>query len=169
MENLPETHTEFLDRIWAAVIERAETPPNSIHGPDHWVRVERNGLYVAGRTGADPVVVSLFAVFHDSCRVNDHIDPGHGRRGAELATAMRDLLDMIDEDQFELLVHACNWHTDRTHHDDRTIGACWDADRLDLRRAGIEPAARYFNTEPAIEIVSAGRLDTLDELVLRPH
>jgi len=167
MENLPETHLEFLDRIWAEVVERADTRPHSIHGPDHWVRVERNGLYVARQTEADPVVVSLFAVFHDSCRINDHIDPDHGRRGAALAKSMRDELDMIDEEQFELLVHACNGHTDHTHHDDPTIGACWDADRLDLRRAGIEPAVRYFNTAPAIEIVSASALEKLEELRVR--
>lgn len=167
MDGLPESHVEFLARTWTAVIERACTRPHSIHGPDHWARVERNGLYVARVTGADPVVVSLFAVFHDSCRINDHIDPGHGRRGAELARSMRDELHLIDDDQFERLVHACNWHTDRTHHDDPTIAACWDADRLDLRRAGIEPAVRYFNTEPAIEIVSAGELQRLEQLAVR--
>jgi len=30
---------------------------------------------------------------------------------------------------------------------DKTIGACWGADRLDLTRVGIEPSRRFMSTE----------------------
>ena len=55
------------------------------HGASHWVRVRRNGLLLAKRTGANALVVELFAFFHDSCRVNEYTDRNHGSRGAELA------------------------------------------------------------------------------------
>ena len=42
---------------------------HSIHGPSHWRRVERNGLWLAERSSGDVFVVRLFAWFHDSCRV----------------------------------------------------------------------------------------------------
>ena len=32
------------------------------HGISHWERVEANGLALAGETGANPLVVSLFAL-----------------------------------------------------------------------------------------------------------
>ena len=52
-----------------------------VHGLSHWARVLENGLRLAATTGANVRVVQYFAVFHDSRRVNEHIDPGHGRRG----------------------------------------------------------------------------------------
>jgi HD superfamily phosphodiesterase len=48
---------------------------HSIHGPSHWRRVERNGLWLAERSGGDLFVVRLFAWFHDSRRVNEWTDP----------------------------------------------------------------------------------------------
>ena len=39
---------------------------------------------------ADEEVVRLFAVFHDSCRENEHRDPQHGPRGARLAIDFRE-------------------------------------------------------------------------------
>lgn len=34
-------------------------------------------------------IIELFAIFHDSGRQNEHIDDGHGYRGAELAKQLR--------------------------------------------------------------------------------
>jgi uncharacterized protein len=34
------------------------------HGVAHWIRVRENGLRLAATTGADPVVVELFAFLH---------------------------------------------------------------------------------------------------------
>jgi len=38
---------------------------------------------------------------------------------------------------------------------DPTVQTCWDADRLDLGRVGIKPAARYLSLEAATHIESA--------------
>jgi uncharacterized protein len=89
----------------------------------------------------------MFALFHDSRRVNEEIDPDHGLRGAELARSMRDThLIHLNDAQFDLLRYACVHHTDGETSTEPTIGCCWDADRLDLDRVGIEPEADYLST-----------------------
>lgn len=147
---------ESLWKIVAAPFSRHLT---QLHGPEHWRRVERNGLLLSERTGADPDIVRLFAIFHDSRRVNDGHDPGHGARGAEFASVHRgDTFELPDED-FELLEYACIWHTDGTHHDDATIATCWDADRLDLGRVGIIPDPYRMCTDYGSEIAAAGGVE----------
>jgi uncharacterized protein len=115
----------------------------------HWARVCENGLRIAEANGADVEVVRLFALFHDARRVNEHRDHGHGRRGAELARALRGRLVHLEDSRFELLAEACRLHTDGLLTADSTLGACWDADRLDLGRVGIRPRRRLLCTEVA--------------------
>ena len=67
----PEKVREAVDRLWGDGVAGTHASRSAIHGPSHWVRVERNGLYIARRTGANQAVVSLFALFHDSRREND--------------------------------------------------------------------------------------------------
>jgi len=148
-----------MDRLWHRVTSEFDHRPYSIHGPDHWRRVERNGLLLATRSGANIIVVRLFALFHDCRRMNDGWDPGHGARGAEHAASLRGVeYDLPDED-FERLHYACTWHTEGRRHDDPTIGTCWDADRLDLGRAGITPNSLFMSTEFAREIADRGSLE----------
>ena len=52
------------------------------HGIAHWARVRANGLMLVDQTGANRHVVELFSFFHDSRRFNEHVDDGHGARGA---------------------------------------------------------------------------------------
>ena len=59
------------------------------HGIAHWARVRANDLTLADRTGANRHVVELFTFFHDSRRFNEHVDDGHGARGASVASALR--------------------------------------------------------------------------------
>jgi len=129
---------------------------HSIHGPAHWRRVERNGLWLAERSGGDLFVVRLFAWFHDSCRVNEWTDPDHGKRGADYALKLRGTLLDLENDDLERLVYACTWHTDKDHSEDPTIGACWDADRLDLGRVGTTPSPRFMSTAAGKEAAGAG-------------
>ena len=119
------------------------------HGASHWVRVRRNGLLLAKRTGANALVVELFAFFHDSCRVNEYTDRNHGSRGAELAVKLRGKYFDATEAEMALLVCACSGHSDGHLDADITVQTCWDADRLDLGRVGIEPDAKYLCTTAA--------------------
>ena len=156
-----------LDELWDFVIEATGVSMDGLHGPRHWARVERNGRFLAAENGGNPDVVSLFALFHDCKRVNDHIDPGHGARGAEYARSLRDHIPLINEEDFERLCEACEGHTDITHHEDPTIQACWDADRLDLPRVGKRPKSRYLNTDLAKKLADTNTLDILKEQFVR--
>ena len=53
-------------------------PGNGTHGVCHWVRVLENRLRLATFMGAHAYVVKLLAIFHDSCRVDEDQDRGHG-------------------------------------------------------------------------------------------
>ena len=154
----PGVTEEWETPLWRTVAAQFHGDPDySIHGPAHWRRVLANGLLLATRTGADATVVRLFAVFHDARRLNDMRDPDHGARGAEYAARLRAQgLFTVSDGEFALLVEACNGHTEGFHHDDHTVGTCWDADRLDLGRCGMTPDAHFMSTEFAREIARTG-------------
>jgi len=123
--------------------------PQATHGIGHWGRVLENGLLLARETGADPLVVTLFAVFHDACRQNEGSDHGHGTRGAALAGALLAGGGMLNSQQLERLQQACALHTDGLIEGEVTLQACWDADRLDLARVGTVPDPHRLCSEHA--------------------
>ena len=75
--------------------------------------------------------------------------------------------DEDEDEDVERLRFACKHHTHRIHHDDLTVAACWDADRLELGRVGIDPEPSYFNTVTAIGLVRSGCLQKLRGLRMR--
>ncbi len=107
---------------------------STVHGEEHWRRVASNGLDMAEEVGADPLLVVLFGIFHDSMQFAEYSDPGHGKRGGFLACCLNTELIGLADDRLDLLYAACAGHTDGETSDDATIGVCWDADRLDLCR-----------------------------------
>ena len=135
--------------ILAAIVDGYTLPVHGHHGIHHWARVFENGQLIARATGADSEVVTLFALFHDARRVNDCRDDGHGRRGGEFARFLRGRLVHLDDTRFDLLFDACQLHTDGLTTGDRTLLACWDADRLDLGRVGIPADPRRLCTDTA--------------------
>lgn len=135
--------------IVRAILEEYTLPWDGCHGVAHWARVRDNGLRLAGETGASVKVVELFAVFHDSRRLNESTDPDHGQRGADFAAELRGQLFDLDDHDFKLLYRACAGHTHERTHPNPTIQTCWDADRLDLGRVGIMPHPSRLCSEPA--------------------
>lgn len=130
----------------ALALSRFELPRSSIHGPAHWARVMANGLRLAPITGADPMVVACFAIFHDSCRRNDGLDHQHGPRAAKWVKT----LDLgMTPAQRELLIEACAGHTNSFQSNDPTVATCWDADRLDIGRVGVLADPFYMSTAAA--------------------
>lgn len=123
-----------------------------VHGIDHWDRVYENGQKLI-TPEVKPLVVGLFAYLHDSCRINDGEDLGHGERAVDFISSLRDTLlkDVSDED-IQLLKTACRLHTVTISTGDPTIDACFDADRLDLWRVGITPDPTRLATEKGKEI-----------------
>jgi uncharacterized protein len=136
-------------KVLQAVLEDYALPLDGIHGVAHWARVLENGLRLASETGANIEVVSLFAVLHDSRRINEGSDPDHGLRAAEFAADIRGKVFDLEDETFVLLQRACQGHTYERTHPDVTIQACWDADRLDLGRVGITPHPSRLCTEVA--------------------
>jgi uncharacterized protein len=135
------------ESLWQYVIEHFKADVSGIHGLQHWKRVELYGRLISAHNGADEDVVRLFAIFHDSRRITNKSDKGHGSRGAKLANELRGNLYELDDARFSLLSYACKWHSDGKLSNNPTIGACWDADRIDLLRLEITPEVEFMSTE----------------------
>jgi uncharacterized protein len=134
-----------------AILAGYRLPLNGVHGPAHWLRVRANGEALAAAThGADFEVVQLFALLHDSRRVNEHTDPQHGARAADLARelASQGLLP-IKGRRVLVLAAACARHELGEISDHPTIGCCWDADRLELSRLHRRPKPELLSTQAA--------------------
>lgn len=133
-----------------------------LHGLDHWFRVWQNAQMLIGKDeptidGPDLEVVALFALFHDSMRVNDgNKDSYHGHRGFKLweryFRSQEHLRDYFSDRQNELLFEACVEHSNGKRSIEPTVAVCWDADRLDLHRKGIWPDAQFMSTQAGISL-----------------
>jgi uncharacterized protein len=132
-----------LSAVLDAVRVVSPSSGSPFHGEGHWRRVATNGLDLALEVRADSLLVVLFGLFHDSMRLREGRDDCHGGRGALLASSLNAELIGLPKDRLDLLYGACADHTEGRTSEDPTIGACWDADRLDLCRLGraINPAA----------------------------
>ncbi len=132
------------DIITLELIDHIKTPYhlnwNGLHGYAHWVRVCENGLLLAQKNGANQKVVALFAFTHDMARENDHTDPLHGQRAAfRIQTELQGIYFNLLPEELKQLMQAVAEHTRGFTQADLTVQTCWDADRLDLGRAGIMP------------------------------
>ncbi len=141
---------ERIARAWAWSTSVTRVPATSIHGPVHWRRVACLGLRLARLEGADLLVVALFAACHDVARVHDGKDLEHGPRAARWVR--RDLAADLDLEprRLERLLRAIRGHTAGRTSGDRTIGCCWDGDRLDLVRIGFPVNPDLMSTESAV-------------------
>jgi len=142
---------KILVSIAGAILKHYKLDPDGVHGIAHWGRVIKNGTELAALTGADLGIVQLFALFHDSRRKNDWLDPRHGARGAVLASEMNGGLFSMVPAELAMLQDACIRHTKGFTEADITIQTCWDADRLDLPRVNISPVPELLCTGPAKE------------------
>ena len=136
-----------LKPVLRVILENYALPLGGEHGVAHWARVLENGLKLSEVTEANVTVVSLFAILHDSRRINEATDPEHGLRAAEFAVRLRGKVFDLDDHEFRLLYRACAGHTHERTHPDVTIQTCWDSDRLDLGRVGITPHPSRLCTE----------------------
>jgi uncharacterized protein len=147
-----------LESLLRIIRAEGSNKTSTIHGERHWQQVAWIGYYLMSETpGANPLLVLLFAMLHDSMRLNDGTDYGHGKRAAAFAEnlSQRDFLRSqrraftLPEGDLHILMDACARHTDGHLSDDPTIAVCWDADRLNLWRIGRKPQPRFLSTQAA--------------------
>lgn len=143
------------------------------HGLSHWQRVERNGIILSTevcngklsfRKYINIKVVRFFAYLHDKCRLNDGADMEHGVRAAEMLSSIRNtiLKDFTDE-ELSLLEKACRYHTTEHRTGIPTVDVCFDADRLDLGRVGVDPEpAKMATSYGAYYATCAYRIEYLE-------
>jgi uncharacterized protein len=137
------------------VLGQFKVSRRGVHGPNHWARVRHHALTIGQVTGADLLVVEMFAFLHDSKRLNEDKDPEHGSRAASFATQLNGRYFQLDSLQLDVLCHAMTHHSNGSVDSDATVQTCWDADRLDLGRVGIKPAAKYLSPVASKHIESA--------------
>lgn len=142
------------------------------HGPRHWRDVARIGLWlVTDEQSAeiDPELVLLFAALHDTRRLDEFEDPGHGARAAHiLGKYIAPMLDLGPE-RAATLAYALTAHDNGLVSSNPTVGVCWDADRLTLYRVGIEPHADLLSTRGAKRVPGdAAAAETTRQLMAGP-
>jgi uncharacterized protein len=116
----------------------------SVHGPAHWKAVLANGMTLAGELNADRDLVAVFALLHDCRREDEWRDPRHGARAADVARELNGRFYEFVPDRLATLTEALHWHDAGRVHTNIDISSCWAADRIELRRVGIEPAKWGF-------------------------
>lgn len=136
------------EKLLESIKEKFQLDLLGDHGIYHWKRVEKIGLYLSKATKANVDIVRLFAVLHDSKRVNEFIDPEHGLQAAEFVKKLyKEGRLNISSIQLQQLEFACKYHSDTSKKiDDITILTCWDSDRLDIWRVGKAPSPLYMKT-----------------------
>ncbi len=140
-----------LRKLIDAVMRGSTSRDSFFHGEPHWKCVAWSGLELCrSLPGADRAIVFLFGLLHDTQRLNDGTDPDHGRRAGAFVGRLHGTVFRLSDPQLKTLARACNEHADGlTSPEDVTVGACWDADRLNLWRVGTEPDPRFLSTKPA--------------------
>lgn len=150
-----------------------------LHGPAHWVRVHRFGTMLANSLNLserEARCVEVFSFTHDLARIDDGGGNQHAIDGAIHAFKVMDaIFPDLDEAQQQLISAAIRYHSDGLRADEayyrgfieinewsedvliNTVGCCFDADRLDLLRLGVEPHERYMSTGYWADVLSYAR------------
>lgn len=146
-ENCLARHHEAVCAVRGYIHANTNAASHVHHGPSHWARVEAHALVISQSLGISPLVPALFALVHDSQRINDNADPWHGSRAARFVREHRThLFSFLSESDWMILQEACEKHSDGLVSENPILQACWDADRLDLGRVGIKPAPAYMGS-----------------------
>jgi len=129
-----------------------------VHGISHWQRVYKNTKILSNYYKINSPVFELFSMFHDSKRENEYSDIYHGFRASEFVEELiKEKKIILDEDDKNRLLYAISNHTISDEKNplfnDLIVQICFDADRLDLGRVGVEPEEKYMMTDFAKKLV----------------
>lgn len=179
------------DRLLAEARDGARLAHEPMHGEPHWRAVAWAGLRIrAHAPGVSPGVLVAFGLLHDCRRETDDWDPEHGDRAALVAARSRPLKRLLGAEGRDLVSEACRLHErGMSRPEALAIGACWDADRVNLVRLGFRLDPRYFTVltpeDGSLDAVAAetrlivpdppawadlfAAADTINETVARPR
>lgn len=138
-------YTRFYHRYMNKAALSIYSKNTAMHGYAHSLRVERN-LILLEKHYKFNVSMREFAYYHDIARVSDGNDPEHGKRAVEVLRRARQHPNMVGMAAFDKLCFACEHHTTMPRSGDPLIDICFDADRLDLMRCGIQPDPKAMAT-----------------------
>ena len=117
------------------------------------MRVAAAGIRLLRDSGEGiPTLVLTFALFHDSMRLHDGGDSQHGVRAAAFLRSVPQELIRIPADGMDVVTSALEQHSGAKTSSEPSTAICWDADRVNLWRLGIEPHPQYLSTRSALEI-----------------
>ncbi len=122
--------------------------PRGVHGVTHRVSVYLNARRLA--KDKELMFYMNFAFFHDCCRRNDEVDPGHGSRAA--THYIMKCTEYDREINCDLMA-AISFHSSHNVLQfPKRVLICWDADALDLPRVNIKINSDLLYTDEAKEI-----------------
>lgn len=125
----------------------------SPHGYIHSMRVDVNIQILGERLGLDRddvnTMADMFAHWHDIMRFNNGNDPEHGKRSVDTIKRNRNHINLqpVKDDLIDRLMFACENHTTMHKSGDPLIDICFDGNRMDLTRVGIQPDPKLMATE----------------------
>jgi uncharacterized protein len=125
----------------------------SPHGYIHSMRVDVNIQILGEKLGLDRddvnTMADQFAHWHDIMRFNNGNDPQHGQRAGEAIKRNRNHINLqpVRDDLIDRVIYACEHHTTMHKSGDPLIDICFDGNRMDLTRVGIQPDPKQMATE----------------------
>lgn len=148
---MPSVATSPLNPTWPDLLievrRKSRLWESPLHGDVHWRSVAATFLYIQKiKVDIDPSVGLAFAIFHDSQRQDEMGDPWHGEAAAEFVASSDALLHLLGPVRRDHVFTACALHNEgHVERSNPSIGACLDADRLNLVRIGIQPKMDYMS------------------------
>lgn len=122
-----------------------------LHGLEHVRRVVDYATEIAQAECPDNINdVVLAAYLHDIGRNDDNGGNEHAMHGAIITAEL--LRQHWPESDHDKIIFAIRYHADGQTTDDPLIGSLWDADRLDIGRAGLIVDIDLLSTEKGKEI-----------------
>lgn len=118
-------------------------------GFPHSVRVEKGIHLLGNKMGVkkrERETIKGFAYLHDVMRAHGTSDPEHGKRVADAIERGRERSRLAQTD-VDKLIFACEHHSTMLRSGDPLVDICFDADRLDLMMAGINPDPAMMATD----------------------
>ena len=145
----------YINNIRPLVLEFGTQKIEGIHGLDtHTNAVVFRGIDFALSLGENPVPVIFACAFHDMARINDDIDPEHGKRAVPMAMKiMKEFPELLTTEDRTKILSAIVKHTDGGVGLDYISNCLWDADRVRMSwNYGFDQ--RFFNTARGAYVAS---------------